>query len=526
MSFLLQASNSKSYLRFREQSQQLMLLVALALVLIVNYQLLFTFFWGDDFLHFYQISNWNPLEFIFLPFGNQFFPFRQLIYYCLFKLFGVNPVMYFSIVLLTHIGIAYILYKIILLLTDKPSLAAAGSMIWGIHPGNTVTLAYFPAYGQALTGLFFLLFLYDLLKIERGDFSFSKKTAVRWSIYALLMATSYGTGLAIACLSPLAILIILWGNDKKWKIAASMLPVIAVILVLFIFKDSIYHYFSGEVSHTTPLALDVAFSNYKLILEMFIRMCAFGIYAMAAFPVLILTYTPSWTPQYPVIAFFISIFVAILFLAAFFRSRNHKRHYFVLSLIFLGLIGLHAYGRAVLLHKFGIPPGPGSMTFRYYYVVFIPIVLILSLMVKELLASYPKISKVVVAFVFTAIIISIYPGMNLSKVIDPLQNYLPSKERKIYYETIAEIEKTIRTYPADSLIFIDNGMKNPITIFSRKSNIFPGKAAVFSIRYPHNTVEGRRVYFVENDCSVAQVNLAKKNWRISSLIVSACDLKK
>ena len=52
------------------------------------------------------------------------------------------------------------------------------------------------------------------------------------------------------------------------------------------------------------------------------------------------------------------------------------------------------------------------------------------------------------------------------------------------------------------------------------------KAAVFSIKYPNNTVEGRRVYFIENDCRVADKNIEKKKWRISSLIVSACDLDK
>jgi hypothetical protein len=69
-------------------------------------------------------------------------------------------------------------------------------------------------------------------------------------------------------------------------------------------------------------------------------------------------------------------------------------------------------------------------------------------------------------------------------------------------------------------------MNNQIFIFLPSDTDFPGKAAIFAIGFPHNTVEGRRVYFVENDCRVAQKNIAKKNWRISSLIVSACDLTK
>jgi len=49
---------------------------------------------------------------------------------------------------------------------------------------------------------------------------------------------------------------------------------------------------------------------------------------------------------------------------------------------------------------------------------------------------------------------------------------------------------------------------------------------VFSIKYPNNTVEGSRVYFIEKDCRVADKNIEKKKWRISSLIVSACDSNK
>jgi hypothetical protein len=496
-----------------------MLVFSLAAVLVVNFQLLFTFFFADDFLWFYQISNWNPLEFIFLSIGGHLFIFRNLILYCMFKLFGLNSVVYFLTVLLTHLGSAYILYKIIYLLTNKPQIAAVGMMIWGICPVNYATLAWYSAYGQILVGFFFLLFLYDLLRMEKGKILFSMKIVIRWSIYLFLMAASYGTGLAIACLSPIVIVIILWKNNQKWKIAAAMLPVIALILLLFIFKDSIYYYFSGEVSNTKPVALGVALSNYKIILEMFIRMCAYSIYCMAAFPMLFLSSTKKFSTTA-----FISIPVIILFIVLFFRSKEYRRHYAVLSLIFLGLIGLTAYGRAPILNAFGLTMAAAAITPRYYYVIFIMVVLILSLMADELFNSFPKMAKVIVPFVFIVIALSIYPSIDLAKRIDIYNSSV--KVRKIYYNTITDIEKTIRAYPEGSFVLIDNKMNDPIipTLFPSDTD-FPGKAAIFSIKYPNNTVEGRRVYFVEKDCRVADKNIEKKKWRISSLIVSACDLK-
>ena len=459
MTVLLKIVKLKNNLLARVNPERLMLVLSLAVVLIVNFQLLSTFFFADDFFHFYQISNWNPLEFIFFPFAGQLFIFRHLIFYCMFKLFGVNSVAYFLTVLLTHLGSAYILYKIIYLLTDKPYIAAAGMMIWGIYPGNYASLAYYSTYGQILTGFFFLLFLYDLLKIEKGKILFSMSIVIRWSIYFLLMATSYGTGLAIACLSPIAIVIILWKNNQKWKIAASMLPVIALILLLFIFKDSIYYYLSGEVYNSKPLTLSAALSYYKIILEMFIRMCAYSIYCMAAFPMLFV----SSTMKYPTVAIFIAIPVVILFIVLFFRSKEYRRHYAVLSIFFLGLIGMTAYGRAWFYNIFGVPMSFASITLRYYYVIFIVVVLILSLMADELLDIFPKIAKAIVPIVLIVIAISIYPSIDLAKRIDFTNTSV--KARTIYYNTITDIERTIRAYPEGSSVFIDNKMNDPIPLF-------------------------------------------------------------
>ncbi|MGA2526744.1 MAG: hypothetical protein ABSF79_09040 [Smithellaceae bacterium] len=501
-------------------TERLMLFLSLAAVLIANFQLLSAFFYQDDFLHFYQISNWNPLGFIFSSRGGHLYIFRNLIFYCMFKLFGVNSIAYFSTVLLTHVGSAYILYKIIHLLTDKPSLAAAGMMIWGICPVNYGALGWYSVYGHVLVGFFFLLFLYDLLRVEKGKISYSIQIAIRWSIYLFLMAASFGTGLVIAFLSPVAIVVILWNNEKKWKIAASILPVIAAILLLFIFKDSIYYYFSGEVSNIKPVVLSVALSNYKIILEMFIRMCAYGIYCMAAFPMLFF----FSTTEYPAIAIFISIPVVILFIVLFLRSQEYRRHYAVLSMFFLGLIGLTAYARAWLYNVFGVPMISASITPRYYYVILIVAVLILALMADELSDIFPKIAKVIVPSVLIVIILSVFPSMNLAPKIDISNTSV--NEKKSYYNTITDIEKTIRAYPEGSSVFIDNKINDQIPIFGASDTGFPGKAAVFTITYPNNTVEGRRVYFVEKDCRVAEKNIEKKKWRISSLIVSACDLNK
>jgi hypothetical protein len=165
-----------------------------------------------------------------------------------------------------------------------------------------------------------------------------------------------------------------------------------------------------------------------------------------------------------------------------------------------------------------------SITPRYYYVILIVAVLILALMADELSDIFPKIAKVIVPSVLIVIILSVFPSMNLAPKIDVCNTSV--NEKKSYYNTITDIEKTIRAYPEGSSVFIDNKINDQIPIFGASDTGFPGKAAVFTITYPNNTVEGRRVYFVEKDCRVAEKNIEKKKWRISSLIISACDLNK
>jgi hypothetical protein len=521
MALKREISKLKSYPLLHGHTQQLMLFVSLAVILIVNFQLLFTFFYADDFLHFYQIANWKPHEFIFSSHGGHLYIFRNLIFYWMFKLFGLNAIPFFSIVLMTHLASAYILYEILHLTTNKPLLAAVGTMTWGICPINYATMAWYSAYGHILVGFFFLLFLYDLLKIEKGKTIFSLSITIRWSIYLLLMATSFGVGLAIVCMAPIAVIIVLWKYDNKWKIAASMIPVILLILFLFIFKDTIFFFLSGEDQNTKPVALSFAFSQYRSILEMFIRVCAYSIYCMAAFPLLFL----SSTVPYPTAAIFISIPVVTLFLLCFLQSKNDRfRHYAVLCLFFIGLVGLTAYGRAPNFKNLNISIVAASVTPRYYYVITIVVMTTIVLMADNLLYIFPKIKKIAYGLICILIASSIYPSIHVARIIDP--NNQSRSERKLYYDTVSDVIETIRAYAAGSSVFIDNAMNRRFSIFFPSDVDFPGKAAVFSITYPTNTFEGRRVYFVEKDCRVAEKNLEKKNWRISSLLISACNLKK
>lgn len=507
-------------------TERLALLFTLTLTIIVNYQILSNYFFQDDFIELYQISNWNFLEFLFSStFGGHLYVFRNFVYFLTFKLFGMHAFAYFSIVLLTHVFNAYLLYKLIYVLTGKSSYAAIGSTIWGICPVNYGTIGWYAAYGHVLVGSLILLFLYDLLKTIKREEVLSFSLSLRWSTYCLLMASSYGFGLVAACLAPILIVIIFWEKHEKTKIALSMLPVILLILLLYFFKDSIYHFLSGEMNRWPPVGFKL--DNYKNILTMSYRMCAYGIYCIAAFP-LLFVFPPE---SYPIAAFVISIPILLLAIYLCVFSKKNTRYYFGFGLLLSGLIAIVSYGRAPfshlpLFHDFYYPI---STTPHFLYVVLMITTLILSLMASELADRFYNKSKIFIYIAFTLILVSVYPSIKFAPEIGVIG--MPHKkkfidDRKVISKIADTIEESIQNSPEGAPVYIDNTFQDELSIiflgFLLDETSFPGKAAIFSLLYPENSVDGKKIYFVEGDCSVAEKNIMKRKWRISSLLISAC----
>jgi hypothetical protein len=522
--------NVRSWMR--EHAQQLMLVVSLTVITLLNYHLLFTFFHEDDFYHLYQIANGKPLEFIFYPIGGHLYIFRNVIFYCMFKLVGLKPIAFFSIALVTHLLNAFILYKIIQLLTGKTLLASVGTMMWGVSPINYSTIGWYSAYGHLLVVLFFLLFLYDLLKYEKDNKTYSMSIAIRWTIYLLLAACSYGPGVILALLAPITIAIILWKNDSKWRIALSASPVFVMVLLLIIFNNHIYRIFSGELSpYAQHVEIGNAIKHYKAITELSAWMYINSVFWLNALPLLfglpIMFLKNQYRMPGEIIEYTecgIAISITVLLMVLIVRSNGERfRRYVVFCFLAVGIIGLIACARAPGAAEQHFPIVLLSYTKHWYYALMVLFILIMVLMADQVLEAFPRITKVIGAYVSIVIVIIIYISLGYSKIVhnDPVM----TKAKKTYYDTVNDIKKKIRSYPEGSTVYIDNKMKKRLDFIFPDAD-FPGKAAVFAITYPTNTVEGRRVFFVENDCNIADRSLAKKDWRISSLMVSDCKKKR
>lgn len=496
------------------KDNKILLLISIIIVGIVQSQLLFTYFFRDDFLHIYQIANWPALEFIFSAYGGHLYITRNLIFLIMFKFFGMNAFYYFLIVLITHLASVFLLFKIIRLLTGNNVIAFTGSVIWGMSPVNYATLAWYSAYGHIIVGPFFLLFLYDLFRIEKGIITFNLKIALKWSLYFFIMATSFGTGLAIIVVSPVIILILLWKHKNKWILALSTIPIIIFVLFLLYFNNRIFFLITGHDQEIARAFIGLLPNTFSIITEMFIKMSIYAIYCMSGFPFL---YFLSLI-KYPIIAYFIAIPVFLL-LCILFRKTNfiRRRYYFIFIFYVTAFIGLTAYARAPVYHTLGISITDASISPRYFYIIFIMIILILSLMVQQIVTK-KILNKKVILILFVILAISIPFSIKSARRSDITNTH--KKEKKLYYSTLKQIKKEIKDVPEGSDVYLDNTLKGNFSIFLPTETDFPGRAAVYAIAFPDNIAYGRRIYFVEKDKKIIESNIRKSEWRISKLLIS------
>ncbi len=104
---------------FEKYKYYIFLAFPLVFSFIAHSTLLTTFFWRDDFLHFYQLSNDSALNFIFMPYGGHLYIVRNMVFYGMFKLFGVYAPAYFMVVIATHLLVVFlflILYGVSLMI--------------------------------------------------------------------------------------------------------------------------------------------------------------------------------------------------------------------------------------------------------------------------------------------------------------------------------------------------------------------------------------------------------------------------
>src|SRR5262245_8787249 len=177
-------------------------LLPIALAAFVFFPITRNYFYQDDFLHLYRIVNRGVLEVLLTPHGWHILLVRNAVFWLFYQLFGTAAACYFAAVLLTHLLNVALLYAVIRTGSDNVPLACFGAALWGTCYMNEGALGWYSVYGQVLVGTCVLFVLWRMSQVAAGA-PMPRYGPTGWVLLLVTAAMCFGTGLAVALVSPL-----------------------------------------------------------------------------------------------------------------------------------------------------------------------------------------------------------------------------------------------------------------------------------------------------------------------------------
>lgn len=147
------------------------------------------YFVQDDFwlLDISRASNITGFVNMFLPLPDAVWyrPLSsQVFFYISRKFFGLNPVYYHAVVMLSHFVVTYLLFKTVYKISGSKLIARVSAVIYGLHQIHVIALSWLAAYSFVLGPLFVILTLYYYI---------SRRFLASWLAFlAGLLATEVG----------------------------------------------------------------------------------------------------------------------------------------------------------------------------------------------------------------------------------------------------------------------------------------------------------------------------------------------
>jgi len=503
--------------------------VPLVLTALVHHSIVNRYFIGDEFIHFYNLMNFGLLELLLTPHGGHLLVTSNSAYFLFYELFGFESGFYYAVVLLTHILNVSLLFRVIRVFTGSSFVAMIGSTIWGISPINDGSIGWFGVYGHVLLGTWTLWVLHDVARISRNQAEASRLMLARWYVLMLAAATSFGFGLAMAMAFGPAVYLLLAGTDVRARIAVRFSSLMLVIPSVYLTLHWLHHALSGRaVTHGVSESIERSpwvLADWHVVPLAFLDYLSYGI---ASLPVGFLVASDASSiiagPLQGVsvetamqICRGIALLCSIGVVTAFYRTYA-VRCSEGLGLVLLvcacyGTIALWVglSGRVTLAEAYGVPAVWQSMTPRYHYVapMLLAIIACLPFGGTERNVAWRRSGFVLLS---TCGALFAVLSANTSRSLNP------PDLRAAHESTVARIQQIIDRAPRGSDVYIAN---RPFPFWGFDlGDLFPGWAAIFVISYPENVVDGKRVYFVENDPGLRERATAGRDTRIGRLLVS------
>ncbi len=480
--------------------------------LVAQSHVLFNAFVFDDFLHLYAVSNLSLLEAVSVPWGGHLLHSFTTVVWIVKSLFGPDPFAFLLLGLLVHVASVWLLFEIVLCLTGRAAVAAFGATIWGINPFIAGTLGWVSAHGQAYATVAVLWVLLDIVRCSQRSTLMGNTLLVRHAVLLLVAATSFGVGLTSTVILPL--LVGLWNplpaERFRLLVVYGGVAMMAVALYLVTMK------LQGDAQDNLGDKVDIVRRtavNIVPISRAFFELLAIGFSGLLWGPLIAGNLSVVPRESMPFVASLAAVFVTLplLIWGCWVSEPCERRRIFALLLLPFAGYGLIAIARSsgyfVLLTD---EP-------RYQYLAAAIMAIVYCLVLVKLLDHLP--ARVVSFgripyFLWLAVVI-------VPCAMGPVPAITESDtqwQKNQLMQSSRALEKALENPSGSGDIYIRN---RPFIVFpwGYTPEYFPGLAGLFVILYPDNSVDGRRVFFLEDSKELVQMAHAQSGSRISDLLI-------
>lgn len=449
-------------------------LPALVFSAVVYFPVTQNYFYLDDFLNLYHIVNDSLVQYVVRENGGHILLTRNSLFYLTFLLAGPHPELFYWSAFVTHLLNVFLLYLVIARLTGRQGLASFGAAFWGISPLNEGALGWYSVYGHAVVGTAVLIILAQATRCVTTRQAPSRRVRRVWYMLALAAATSFGTGVGIAMVLPFVLFLLLYPIERR----PPLLSLVVAVPAVYIGLTRLYEYTSGTEAPARSIVSGV-FSSLPAVLTMFARVTGFGLARG-------LTGFVLPTPEPPTGWYVTLVLVsAVAVVAALLSSPPVRRQLAACALLVAGAYGIISVGRGALMEI--APDALIQALTRYHYVAPIALMVMLCLVLAQLGRRLDRRVGFVALVAWYVV-----AGVSYARSDFVIEQH--QLERDQTREILASIRSAIDAQPPNSTVRIKNAPFPPFPLQS----FVPGWAAAFTIFYPDNVVDGRRIEFVES----------------------------
>ncbi len=472
-------------------------------------------FMYDDLVHLYNVSNLPFIDAIRITMGGHLIHSLTTVFWVLKSLFGVNPVAFMLVGITIHLVSVRLLFEIISRLTARNSLAALGASVWGMNPFIAASLEWISVHGQVYATAAVLWVLLDIVRYGQTPSLLKNGLLIRHAFLLLVAATSFGSGLSSTVVFVLVIAV--WNPlpDRRNRLLAVYGSVALLAIALYAFTMSTEAEGGYAGTNATGATIMYGVGNIPGVLGAFLGLLCVGSSGLLWGPLIIgkISLVPRDSLAFVATIAAVLVTLPLLIWGCMLSNPSERRRIFALLLLPCAAYGLIAVARTSFMAQVLV------VTPRYHYlsiaIIAIVVCLVLAKLIDRLPHSLLNYGRASFAIWLAIVILpfALAPAEGV-KAIGKLN------QENQYNAAMREIQAALKNNADQHTIFIVNKPYRVTPVPMRIiPEYFPGFAALFVLSYPSNSVDGKRVLFLEASNEIVEMTKAQKGSRISELLV-------